>query len=169
MKLCASSLAALALAAGCNGTPPPGPSPQADALPEIELVAGGQRVAVDAVAARALSERVRTAIAGCNFSSETRPEIFPEPPAEVWKRREASSHLRLRHAADQTVDTHFGKLVYRELLLSVGQAFGPEPALAKTPAGVIGLKKCGYDDRFLGCDSRLARLFPPPAACPPGF
>lgn len=169
MRLRVVTAIALAVFAACKGPPPPGPSPAPAAPPEIELVSGGRSVAIDAAAARALSERVHKALAGCNFSSETRPEIFPEALEETWKRREAGSYLRLRHAADQTLDTHFGKLVYRELLLSVGQELGPEPALARTPAGIVGLKKCGYDDRFLGCDSRLAPLFPPPAACPPGF
>ena len=155
-----------ALALGCDRPAPPA-SPAG--APAVELVRGGKAVALDAAEERALVERVTQAMRACNFSSEARPEIFGQDLSELWKQREAGSHLRLRHASDQSLDAVFGKLVYRELLLSIEQPYGPEPALARTSKGIVGLKKCGYDDRFLGCSPELARVFPPPPACPPGF
>lgn len=154
------------LAVACSKTVAPA-SPSQEVA--VELARGGEPVMLDAAATSALAAKIEKAITACNFSSKSRPEIFTEDVAALWKKREASSHLRLRYASDQTVQTLFGKLTYTELLLSIGEPYGPEPALAKTPDGVLGLKKCGYDDRFLGCTPELAKFFPRPEQCPPGF
>lgn len=139
-------------------------------LPQIELVRGGKPVVLDDAATRALAERVLKALAVCNFDSRKEARVFGDAdlPA-LWARREATAHLRLRYPADQVVSAVAGRLVFRELLLSIDEPHGPEPALAKDAQGVYGLKKCGYDDRLLGCVPELARHFTPPSACPPGF
>lgn len=151
-------------ATGCAKRAPVDPGP-----PTVELVRDGKPVPLDAAAQRVLVARVTKAMEACTFSSETTPAIFGEPPEATWKHREARSHLRLRYATDKTLKAHFGELTHRELLLSVGEQYGPEPALAKGPKGVVGLKKCGYDDRFLGCVPELFGAFTPPAVCPPGL
>lgn len=153
------------LAVACGRSPPP----VASGPPSVELVRAGKVVALDAATERALVERVLKGMRACNFSSEARPEIFGQDLTELWKQREAGSHLRVRHASDQALDAVFGRLTYRELLLSIEQPYGPEPALARTPKGIVGLKKCAYDDRYLGCSPELAGVFPRPASCPPGF
>lgn len=149
--------------------PAPATSVAPGALPEVELVQTSGPVHLDDKATRALVERVEKGLAVCNFTSETRAEIFGEDPAELWKKREQGPHLRLRYRNPRTIDAIAGKLVMSEAMLSIGQTHGPEPALMKGEHGVVGLKKCGYDDRFLGCVPELAAHFPKPAACPPGM
>ena len=139
-------------------------------LPAVELVRAGKAVPLDDAATRVLVQRVEKALAVCNFRSEKDPGVFGDADlSALWTRRESAAHLRLRYAADKTVDAVAGKLVFREVLLSVGEPYGPEPALARDARGVFGLKKCGYDDRLLGCVPELAPHFPRPDACPPGY
>jgi hypothetical protein len=127
-------------------------------------------VHLDDAATRVLVERVEKALAVCNFTSEARAEIFGgEDLSALWKKREQGPHLSLHYASPRTIDAVAGKLVMTEVMLSVGQPYGPEPALMKGEHGVVGLKKCGYDDRLLGCAPELAAYFPKPAACPPGM
>jgi hypothetical protein len=131
---------------------------------------GGTAVALDEAARRALIGRVEKALAVCNFSSAERPEIFGgDPLHEQWKQREGASHLRLTYPAPMTIRAVAGQLRFREVLLSIDQAYGPEPALIRDDRGVVGLKKCGYDDRFLGCSPELSAHFVKPATCPPGM
>jgi hypothetical protein len=141
-----------------------------DSRPGVELVQTAGPVHLDDEATRVLVERVEKALAVCNFTSEATAEIFGgEDLSALWKTREQGPHLRLRYATPRTIDAVAGKLVMTEALLSVGQPHGPEPALMKGEHGVVGLKKCGYDDRLLGCAPELAAYFPNPAACPPGM
>jgi hypothetical protein len=131
---------------------------------------GGAAVALGEAARRALVGRVEKALAVCNFSSAERPEIFSGDSLDAqWKQREAASHLRLTYPAPMTITAVAGQLRFREVLLSIDQAYGPEPALIRDERGVVGLKKCGYDDRFLGCSPELSAHFAKPAACPPGM
>ncbi len=154
---------------GCTPRPPPGEA-RSDGLPRVELVRAGKPVALDDRATRALVERVEKALAVCNFSSDKHTGVFGSADlSALWKERESRAHLRLTYAADKSVEAVAGKLVFREVLLSVDEPNGPEPALTKDARGILGLKKCGYDDRMLGCAPELEPHFPRPAACPPGF
>lgn len=142
---------------------------ESSAGPEIELVQAAGPVRLSAAATRALTARVEKALSVCNFTSAGRPEIFGGTDVEeLWRQRERGPHLRLRYPKLRSIDAVAGQLSFREVLLSVGAPYGPEPALVKD-SEVLGLKKCGYDDRFLGCDPELAPHFPKPASCPPGF
>ncbi|MBK7583593.1 MAG: hypothetical protein IPI67_25795 [Myxococcales bacterium] len=161
-----------------DGTSPLAPAPAGDssargapaALPTVELSRDGALVKLDEAARRALIARVEKALGICNFSSDTSPKLFgADPLDEQWKRREAAAHLRLSYPVPRTLTAIAGALSFREVLLSIGQPYGPEPALIRDERGVVGLKKCGYDDRFLGCVPELAAHFAKPEACPPGF
>jgi hypothetical protein len=140
------------------------------AAPEVELVLKSGPAKLDAAATLALVKHVERALAICNFTSTARPEIFGGADLEaLWKERGRGAHLRVRYPTAKRIDAVAGKLELSEVLLSVGRPDGPEPALMRGVRGVVGLKMCGYDDRFLGCDAELAPLFPKPASCPPGF
>lgn len=147
----------------------PVPSAADASPPAVELVRGGKRVDLSEGATRVLVSRVEKALAICNFSSLDEPKLFGgmDLPA-LWLRRESAAHLRLRYDRDKAVDAVAGKLVFWEVLLSVDEPHGPEPALAKSSRGIYGLKKCGYDDRLLGCAPELEPHFARPAACPAG-
>lgn len=164
-----SVLAAALLLVACE--PPSQRSPAGDgaAPPRIELVQASGPVELTPKEASALVARVEKAIAVCNFSSKDRPGIFGDKKLEeLWSERASGPHLLLRYSEPKTIDAIAGRLEFREVMLSVGQPYGPEPALVKSDA-VLGLKKCGYDDRMLGCDPELRAHFPAPPACPPGF
>ncbi|GMV13810.1 MAG: hypothetical protein AMXMBFR56_20340 [Polyangiaceae bacterium] len=151
---------------GCTPRPSAG-----EAAPKVELTRAGKTQSLDAAATRALIVRVEKALAVCNFRSDQHANVFgAADPTAVWKEREGRAHLRLSYATDKSVEAVAGRLVFREVLLSVDEPNGPEPALVRGDAtGILGLKKCGYDDRLLGCAPELAAHFPRPAACPPGY
>lgn len=144
---------------------------RSEGLPRVELVRAGKPRTLDDPGTRALVQRVEKALAVCNFRSDEHAHAFGSADlAALWKEREGRAHLRLSYAADKSVEAVAGKLVFREVLLSLDEPDGPEPALVRGDAtGILGLKKCGYDDRLLGCAPELAAHFPRPAACPPGY
>jgi len=142
------------------------------ATPTIELARAGAPVALTKDAERALVVHVEKALAVCNFRSD-RPAhafVFGGADGETrWKNREAASHLRLRYPKPIAIASVAGTIEADEVLLSVDEPYGPEPALIKHAGTVLALKKCGYDDRMLGCDPALSAYFKGPPVCPPGF
>ncbi len=138
--------------------------------PTFELVRAGVPVALSSAAQAALVVRIDKALAGCNFSSDKNAHWFEGVDLDaLWKKREARAHLRARYPKRAIVASIAGPLEYDEVLLAVDEPYGPEPALIKRGTAIVALKKCGYDDRTLGCDSALKAYFTAPPSCPPGF
>jgi hypothetical protein len=139
------------------------------AVVELVTKAGAAPVALDAKAMDALVAHVDRAIAICNFRSDKHGVPFAGMDlATIWSQRAAGPHLAVRYPAPRSFAAIGGTFAATEVMLAIGSAYGPEPALARVDGKILGLEMCGYDDRTLSCAvPELARDLPHPEPCPP--
>jgi hypothetical protein len=138
--------------------------------PTVVLFRQGKVVSLEPPARRALVAHAEQGLAFCNFTSQTNPNVFgPEDLDALWKQRKTGAHVLIGYGQPKRITAVAGELLLDEVLLALDTQYGPEPALVKSGGSTLGLKKCGWDDRSIGCVAELESVFGRPEFCPPGY